>query len=134
MPALPAPDSKPVVLVVDDEPLIRMNIADAIDTAGLQVLEACDADEALHLLETQPRIDILLSDVRMPGSMDGAALAKVALSRWPSLRVLVMSGHAAGSGLADGVTFLPKPFPLPVLIDQLGKFTERPQAMASLRR
>lgn len=69
--------SKDVVLVVEDEALIRMGVADLIHELGLEILEAADADHAVALLESTPGITVLFTDIHMPGSMDGLRLSAV---------------------------------------------------------
>jgi len=72
-----------LVLVVEDEALVRMNSADVIRNLGFDVIEAEDADHAVSLLESVPGITVLFTDVQMPGSMDGLLLAAVVRDRWP---------------------------------------------------
>ncbi len=74
---------KPTVLLVEDEVLIRLMVAEELRSQGLQVLEASNADEALAILESSLPVDLLFTDVRMPGRMDGVALAKLAQARFP---------------------------------------------------
>jgi DNA-binding response OmpR family regulator len=98
------------VLVVEDEVLIRMTLAAVLRDEGFTVIEACDADEALIALATTS-IDLLLTDVRMGGAMDGLDLAMQVKSTRPDLKIVVVSGHlAAGEthGIADA--FVPKPY------------------------
>lgn len=80
----------PVVLLVEDEPLVRMTAADELDEAGFQVLEAKNADEALTLLEAHSdEVQVLFTDVDMLGSMDGMALAERVYQRWPHVLLLI---------------------------------------------
>lgn len=81
-----------VILVVEDEPLIRLAAMDLIAELGHQALEASSADEAIALLEAHPEISIVFTDVQMAGSMDGIALSHWAASRWPPLRFIIVSG------------------------------------------
>jgi CheY-like chemotaxis protein len=81
-----------VVLVVDDEPLVRMNAVDMFEDMGFEVLEASDGLAALRLLEGRPDVSLLFSDCRMPG-MTGPELAEVAADRWPHLRIVLVSGY-----------------------------------------
>ena len=99
------------VLVVDDEAMIRMFGADMIADAGYQVIEAASADEALRILEGAEDIDLLFSDVDMPGSMNGLALAEIVHKRWPNVRLLLTSGHhhLRNDDVPDDGRFLPKP-------------------------
>ncbi len=98
------------MLVVEDEVLIRMTLAAVLRDEGFTVIEACDADEALVALATTS-IDLLLTDVRMEGSMDGLDLAMQVRSNLPDLKIVVVSGHLPGDetqGVADA--FVPKPY------------------------
>jgi DNA-binding NtrC family response regulator len=98
------------VLVVEDEPLIRMNMAATIEDAGFKVYEAANADRAVELLENEDDIYVMCTDVDMPGSMNGIELAHYARSLWP-IEIIVTSGHreVALSELPPGAFFLPKP-------------------------
>jgi len=81
------------VLVVEDEVLIRLVVADALREAGFRVFEACNADEALSLTHSGLVPDVLLTDVRMPGSMNGLQLAALFETTFPGMLVLVASSH-----------------------------------------
>lgn len=71
------------VLVVEDEVIIRMDISSALEAAGFRVLEAGNADEAITILHQSPDIQVLFTDIDMPGSMDGLKLAAAVRDRWP---------------------------------------------------
>ena len=104
--------TKPVVLVVEDEVLIRMNTVDMIEDAGFHVLEAANADEAIVLLETRLDIRVVFTDIDMPGSMNGVRLAQAVRGRWPPIKIIATSGHfklKEGDLPPDG-RFLPKPY------------------------
>lgn len=81
------------VLVVEDEPLVRMAIVTELEDHGLQVLEAGNALEAIAILEKQPVVDVIFTDVDMPGGLDGLELAKIVKQRCPKIEVIVTSGH-----------------------------------------
>lgn len=100
------------VLVVEDEPLIRLGMATAVEDAGYGVIEAVNADDALKKLEADLAVQLVLTDVDMPGSMDGLRLAHVVHHRWPAIRVLVVSGKVGvrDQELPHGARFLSKPF------------------------
>ncbi len=83
---------QPILLVVENEAVIRMNIVQVAQDSGFAVLEAGDADEAIELLENHSDIRVIFTAVRMPGSMDGLKLANVVKGRWPSVQLLVTSG------------------------------------------
>ena len=102
----------PHVLVVEDEALVLFTIADELRDAGFTVYEASNADEAIRLLETRPRIDIMFTDIDMPGSMDGLRLSAAVRDRWPPVKIIVTSGKSnPGPGaLPEGGVFMPKPY------------------------
>jgi CheY-like chemotaxis protein len=81
------------VLVVEDEILIRMAIADSIADAGFVVYEAANADQAILILESHPDVRALFTDIDMPGSMDGLKLAAAVRDRWPPVKIIITSGH-----------------------------------------
>jgi CheY-like chemotaxis protein len=102
-----------VVLVVEDEPLVRMTAVDELEEAGFQVLEAANADEALKMLEARSDVvQVLFTDVHMPGSMDGMALAEQVHRRWPHVLLLISSGRARPhpDEIPDHGHFVPKPY------------------------
>lgn len=82
-----------VVLVVEDETLVRMGIVDHLIDEGFTVLEASNADEAVAILTSNLDIRIVFTDVDMPGSMDGLKLAAAVRRRWPPIKIVVTSGH-----------------------------------------
>ena len=104
--------SRPVVLVVDDEVLVRMMLADVLDDAGFKVVEAAHADEALRVLSACDHIRGVVTDVEMPrGSMNGFQLAQRIKQLNRRVGVLVISGRAAprADELPEGGMFLTKP-------------------------
>lgn len=101
---------QPVVLVVEDEFLLREYAADAIGGVGFEVLQASNASDALGILEARPDIRVLLTDIHMPGSLDGLDLAKEARRRWPTLRVVVTSGRKRPKPSQWAGLFLQKPY------------------------
>ena len=100
------------ILVVDDDPLVRFVTADHLQDAGFEVVEAPSADCALPLLEAGDGIAALVTDVQMPGSMNGLELAQIVRRRWPSLPIVVVSGYAPPQlgTVPAGATFLTKPY------------------------
>jgi two-component system, response regulator PdtaR len=113
----------PVLLVVDDETLIRMNGVAILEDAGFKVLEAANADEAIAMLEHAPEVRLMFSDVDMPGSMNGVELATVVNQRWPKIRPLLTSGHhwLADATLPDHGHFIPKPYSTETVVEQVDK-------------
>src|ERR1700729_4038164 len=101
----------PVVLVVEDEMLLRMDAVDMIAAAGFEVVEAGDADQAIEILEARRDITVIFTDIQMPGSMDGLKLAKAVRGRWPPIKIIATSGRAQiqETDLPEGGRFLPKP-------------------------
>lgn len=93
MPAELDPAAKRVVLVVDDEPLVRMYAAELFEDLGYEVLEAEDGLDAVAQLETHDDVRLLFSDCRMP-RMSGPDLAAVVAHRWPEIRIVLVSGYA----------------------------------------
>ena len=100
------------ILVVEDEPLIRLGLASVIEEAGYSVVEASNADDAIRKLEADPHIQLILTDVDMPGSMDGIRLAHYVRDRWPPIQLIVISGKVGVKPhqLPVGAQFMPKPY------------------------
>lgn len=107
------------ILVVEDELLIRLVVSDYLRDAGYDVVEAFNGDEALALLQLRLRFDLVITDVRMPGTLDGMALLGVIRETRPTLPVIVTSGHLdPAAALAGGAArFVPKPYLLPTIGD-----------------
>ncbi len=103
---------KAVILIVEDDALIRMSVADSAEDAGFEVLEAANADEAVRILESRSDIRIIFTDVDMPGSMDGVRLAAAVRNRWPPIEIVLTSGcrKIADGDLPDRGVFIPKPY------------------------
>jgi CheY-like chemotaxis protein len=108
----PSACQRPVVLIVEDEFLVRMDTRAALETAGFDVIEAGDADEAIAILSARNDIRLIFTDVQMPGSMDGLKLAHFVRDPWPPVKVVATSGHAriTDGDLPEGVRFVPKPY------------------------
>jgi CheY-like chemotaxis protein len=102
----------PVVLIVEEEFLVRMGTRAAVETAGFEVLEAGDADEAIAILAARNDIRLIFTDIHMPGSMDGLKLADFVRERWPPVKIVATSGRVriTDSDLPEGGRFLPKPY------------------------
>jgi CheY-like chemotaxis protein len=111
----------PVVLAVEDEPLILMLAVDMIRDAGFEPLWASNAEEAISILESRDNIRIVFTDINMPGSMDGIKLAQAVRGRWPPIRIIVTSGFGAGELklLPEGSQFIPKPYSAGQISDAL---------------
>lgn len=102
-----------------------MGLQDALEDEGFTVVEADDAFEALRALDEMPGIEIMISDVKMPG-MDGLELAALVAARRPSLRIIIMSGHADANDarIPPGAQFMRKPFPLMPFAEWLRESSE----------
>ena len=88
---------RPVVLVVEDDFLLRMDAVDMVRAAGFEAVEAGNADEAIAILEARPNIHVVFTDIQMPGSMDGLKLAKFVKGRWPPIKIVATSGRVTVS-------------------------------------
>ena len=108
--ALGAPETcrRRVILVVEDESLLRMDIADEFAEAGFTVLDAATADDALAAVENGAPVDLIFSDIRMPGSIDGVELRRVIRSRFKWIPVVLTSANPPR--LDDDLVFIPKPY------------------------
>jgi DNA-binding NtrC family response regulator len=87
-PCIPA-----VVLIVEDEMVLRMRAVDMVEDAGYTPIEALDAAEAVAILESRSDVALMCTDIQMPGQMDGVGLAQAVHERWPAIRVIVVSGQ-----------------------------------------
>ena len=98
--------------MVEDNTIIRMGAFDLVLSAGYEALEACDADEAIRILEARSDVDLVFTDVQMPGTMDGIKLSHYIRNRWPPVKLIVASGAAIleESSLPGGSRFFPKPY------------------------
>lgn len=115
--------TKPTVLIVEDEPLLRMLAADQLDDAGFETIEAASADEAVEILEMGTDVAVMLTDIAMPGSMDGLALANAVRDRWPPVGIIVISGQQAvpPADLPERSEFLAKPANGSQLVSAVGR-------------
>ena len=102
----------PLILVVDDEPLLRLLAREFLEEMGFRVLEAPNAESALSLLEGRTDVDLLFTDVHMPGAIDGMSLARKVGARWPGVHVLMTSGRErpAPAAIPASGKFMPKPY------------------------
>jgi len=111
----------PVILVVEDEMLPRMRAIDMVEDAGYTSVEAVDADEALAVLESRSDIALLLTDIQMPGSMDGLKLAHAVRKRWPPIKIILVSGQlkSANIDIPANSSFLEKPLEAKKILAQM---------------
>jgi DNA-binding NtrC family response regulator len=128
---LPDPQKRtPTILIVDDEALIRMTVSDFLQECGFKVLEASNAAEAIEVIQScRIAIDLVFSDVRMPGELDGFGLSTWIKKNRPELPVILTSGDAKTSDTALAIcsetTFLHKPFDLQFALAQIRQEIER---------
>ena len=118
----------PVVLIAEDDPLLRMLAVEVVEEAGFVVLEASNADEAVALLETRPDISLLFTDIEMPGSMDGLKLARAVRDRWPPVKILIVSGKVRlqPSELPSNSRFVGKPYQTAAMVAELRSLVGSP--------
>jgi CheY-like chemotaxis protein len=110
-----------LVLIVEDEPLIRLCGVKALEDAGYNVVEATNADEAIAILECRNDICFVFTDIHMPGSMDGLKLAYAVRHRWPPIKIILTSGRSnlSKEELPNGCRFLPKPYDVQAITNTL---------------
>lgn len=116
-----APPAAATVLVVEDDFLVRLCAADALSDAGYNVLQAASGPDALRLIEDRP-VDVVFTDINMPGAFDGAGLARRVRQRWPATAVVITSGRGCPEGDLGEARFLPKPYMpdnLPQLMEEV---------------
>jgi CheY-like chemotaxis protein len=116
---------RPVVLIVEDDFLLRMDAVDTVKAAGFEPVEAGNADEAIAILESDLNIHVVFTDVQMPGTMDGLKLARFVRDRWPPIKIVATSGRVRLSedDLPEGGRFLPKPYRPEQIIATLRELT-----------
>src|SRR5882757_2102982 len=114
-------DVAAVVLVVEDEMLLRLRAVDMVEDAGFTSVEAVDADEAVAILESRSDIALLFTDIQMPGSMDGLKLAHAVYKRWPPIKIILVSGQLklANIDIPPDSRFFGKPLEAKVMIAQM---------------
>jgi two-component sensor histidine kinase/FixJ family two-component response regulator len=114
-------NSAPIVLIVEDEMVLRMRAVDIVEDAGFVPIEAVSADEAIKILESRDDISLLFTDIQMPGSMDGLKLAHAVHARWPHIKIILVSGQISITDAdkpADS-RFFPKPLEITQMIHEL---------------
>lgn len=111
--------SQQVVLVVDDEVLMRLNAVEALQEAGCRTYEACEADEAMAMIESHPDISVVFTDINMPGERDGLALASQVHDVRPDIQLIITSGQErpAPDQIPDDGQFIPKPYDMDVVTE-----------------
>jgi len=130
------PQTSAVVLVVEDEPDVRMVVVDMLEDIGYTVLAAADGASGLKILDSETRVDLLVSDVGLPGGINGRQLADAARQRRSDLKVLFITGYSevfmASSGLlGEGMQVITKPFSLTAFADKAWSVNPQPEAPKS---
>jgi DNA-binding NtrC family response regulator len=117
----PVADRPCCVLVVEDDAILRLHAIDIVEEAGFTAIEASNADDAIAILESRSDIALLLTDVDMPGSMDGLKLAHAVRDRWPPIKIVVVSGHVKldRDALPPESRFFGKPFEAAKMVAEL---------------
>ncbi len=114
-------DARPVALVVEDEVLVRMYACELLEEQGFNVLQAATAERALKVMEADPQVRLLFTDIQMPGAFDGMDLARRVHARWPKVRLVITLGQRRPSRaeIPDDGRFLAKPYAAQELISQV---------------
>jgi two-component sensor histidine kinase/DNA-binding response OmpR family regulator len=115
------PDPKAIVLVVEDEMVLRMRAVDIVEDAGFVPIEAVSADEAIRILEERDDVSLLFTDIQMPGSMDGLKLAHATHQRWPHIKIILVSGQIAvtDADKPEDSKFFAKPLEIQQMVAEL---------------
>ncbi len=121
---------RPIVLVVEDEPILRMAAVDMVEDAGFIAVEAANATEAINILESRPDIQIVFSDIDMPRGIDGMKLAAAIRERWPPIHILLTSGHIHDREikLPIDAVFFAKPYDERSIVAELRRMAAGKQA------
>ena len=122
--------TKPVVLIVESEALIRISAVHMVEDAGFSSLDAGNADEAIEILKRAEHVRLVFTDIRMPGCMDGLELAAFVHAHWPDVRLVVTSGHTVipDSQMPDGGRFVSKPYDLKRLVADIRAAIDAPKS------
>jgi CheY-like chemotaxis protein len=127
--AMPGAEAGETVLVVDDEPTVRMLIGDTLAELGYESLEAADAASGLKVLQSDAKIDLLITDVGLPGGMNGKQMADAARVSRPDLKVLFITGYAENAAISNGhlepgMHVMSKPFAMESLATRIRSIIE----------
>jgi DNA-binding response OmpR family regulator len=117
----------PMIVLVEEETTVRQAIARHLQDAGFAVVEATDSDMAMTILEQRPDVQGLVTDAHVPGKIDGFELAGLVRKRWPTVAVVMMSGHSDPSSgpVPEGGEFIAKPYLLSHLAPALDRLIGR---------
>lgn len=115
----------PVILVVEDEALVRIAAVGMLEDAGFRMIEAVNSDQALELLAVDPDVQLLFTDVNMPGAIDGFALARQVRDRWPHIGIMIASAKPVprAEELPAGSRFEQKPYNLDTVVRHARELT-----------
>lgn len=113
--------AQPLILVVEDDELLRLHAADLLEAHGFSVIKVENANEALKVLEQRNDVRLLFTDTQMPGALDGMDLARQVHARWPHVLLVITSGHAAPTRaeIPDDGRFVAKPYRASDLLGQV---------------
>jgi CheY-like chemotaxis protein len=122
------PADRSIILVVEDEPLLRMFASDMVEDAGYSVVEAANATEAVSILEQRTDIRIVFTDIDMPHGIDGIKLAACIRDRWPPIDIIIVSGKPfpVSARLPDRAVFFPKPYQQVEIIAMMARMGAMP--------
>lgn len=124
----------PTVLLVEDEPIIRMGLADHIARQGFAVIEAGSGDRAMEMVRNGNLVDIIITDVQMPGQHDGIALALWTRRNFPHIKLIIVSGATSGAVAPDLLgeegRIMPKPYQYDEIVARMRELLERPDSSA----
>ena len=116
----------PRILIVEDDVRLRMMGVDLLEVAGFEVCEAASADEAIAVLKKASNVQVVFSDVQMPGSMNGLELAQLVHERWPDIKLLLTSGHDLDEHkVSTDDIFLPKPYTIVTVVNAIDELLEQ---------
>lgn len=120
------PATAPVILVVEDEIIIRMDVVEQLEGKGYTVIGVGDAHEAIETLSSAERVDLLFTDVNMPGDLNGLRLAHEVARAWPQTGIIVTSGKNAipQDELPDAARFYPKPYEASTIHAAIGEMLD----------
>jgi len=110
---------RPTILIVEDDQLLRLLTVDIVEEAGFAALQADSADEAVAILEARSDIALLLTDINMPGSIDGLKLAHAVRNRWPPIKIIIVSSRVPDCVLPTDSRFFIKPYHGEELISEI---------------
>jgi DNA-binding NtrC family response regulator len=116
--------NRPAVLVVEDEFWVMQDVAETLREHGFEDICASTGDEALPILEQRPDIQVVFTDINMPGKIDGIALARVIATRWPDKRVIITSGRYQPDDISDKWPFISKPYDPRAVARRIGRMLD----------